>query len=76
MTLKRVRIMHIQLGHLLPGTYRNLTDAELKRLESVLQHSTGLPVAEQKKLERAESEKKYGKSGKKRPDYRTGRTVK
>ncbi len=72
MTLKRVRIMHIQLGHLLPGTYRNLTDAELKRLEDVLKHSTGLPVAERKKLEG----NKNGKSGKKRPDYRAGRAVK
>ena len=83
MTLKRVRIMHIQLGHLLPGTYRNLTDAELKRLEEVLKHSTGLPVAEQKKLEREEktnhrtgSGNRNGKPGKKGPDRRTGRTVK
>lgn len=83
MTLKRVRIMHIQLGHLLPGTYRNLTDAERKRLEEVLKHSTGLPVAEQKKLEREEktnhrtgSGNRNGKPGKKGPDRRTGRTVK
>lgn len=93
-TLKRVRIMHIQLGHLLPGTYRNLTDAEIKRLENVLKNSTGLPVAEQKKLDReaekAESKKqadrnakfrtgsgnRNGKPDKKRPDRRTGRTVK
>ena len=69
-TLKRVRIMHIQLGHLLPGTYRNLTDAELKRLETVLKNSTGLPVAEEKRLERerkAQEEKVSGekKAGKK-----------
>lgn len=83
MTLKRVRIMHIQLGHLLPGTYRNLTDAELLRLKDVLKHSTGLPVAEQKKMEREEktnhrtgSGNKNGKPGKKGPDRRAGRTVK
>ncbi len=51
-SLKRVRIMHIMLGRLLPGSYRNLSDAELTRLEEVLKHSSGLPVAEQKKLER------------------------
>lgn len=83
MTLKRVRIMHIQLGHLLPGTYRNLTDAELLRLKDVLKHSTGLPVAEQKKMEREEktnhrtgSGNKNGKPGKKGPNRRAGRTVK
>lgn len=100
LTLKRVRIMHIQLGHLLPGTYRNLTDAELKRLENVLKHSSGLPVAEQKRLaqekKKAEEKKpagkkpandktanyktgsgnRNGKSGKMRPNHRTGRIVK
>ena len=99
LTLKRVRIMHIQLGHLLPGSYRNLTDAELARLEDVLKHSTGLPVAEAKRLAKEEetaaekkaAEKKMtgkssnyrtgsgiknGTAGKKRPDRRTGRTVK
>ncbi len=47
-TLKRVRIMHIQLGHLKPGTYRNLSEGELARLQEVLKHSSGLPVAVQK----------------------------
>lgn len=48
LTLKRVRIMHIQLGHLKPGTYRNLSEGELARLQEVLKHSSGLPVAVQK----------------------------
>ena len=49
LALKRVRIMHIQLGHLKPGTYRNLSEGELIRLQEVLKHSSGLPVAVQKK---------------------------
>lgn len=65
MSLKRVRIMHIQLGHLLPGTYRNLTDAELSRLERVLKTSSGLPVAEQKKLQKEALEKENGQDQKK-----------
>ncbi|MEN0006825.1 MAG: pseudouridine synthase, partial [Bacteroidota bacterium] len=31
-TLKRIRIMHIQLGTLKPGQWRNLSEAELKAL--------------------------------------------
>ena len=52
LTLKRVRIMHIQLGHLKPGTYRNLTQGELARLQEVLKHSSGLPVAVQKQKQK------------------------
>ena len=52
LTLKRVRIMHIQLGHLKPGTYRNLTEGELVRLQDVLKHSSGLPVAVQKQKQK------------------------
>ena len=52
LTLKRVRIMHIQLGHLKPGTYRNLTEGELTRLQEVLKHSSGLPVAVQKQKQK------------------------
>ncbi len=48
LALKRVRIMHIQLGHLKPGTYRNLSEGELTRLQEVLKYSSGLPVAVQK----------------------------
>lgn len=35
-TLKRVRIMNIQLNHLKVGTYRNVTDAEWKQLNLLL----------------------------------------
>ncbi len=52
LSLKRVRIMHIQLGHLKPGTYRNLTQGELSRLQEVLKHSSGLPVAVQKQKQK------------------------
>lgn len=48
LALKRVRIMHIQLGHLKPGAYRNLSEGELIRLQEVLKHSSGLPVVVQK----------------------------
>ncbi len=58
LTLKRVRIMHIQLGHLKPGTYRNLTEGELARLQEVLKHSSGLPVAVQKQKQKEDLEKK------------------
>ncbi|SES84574.1 23S rRNA pseudouridine(2604) synthase RluF [[Clostridium] polysaccharolyticum] len=35
-TLKRVRIMNIQLNHLKTGTYRNVSDAEWKQLNVLL----------------------------------------
>lgn len=35
-TLKRVRIMNIQLNHLKTGTYRNITSAEWKQLNAIL----------------------------------------
>lgn len=44
-SLKRVRIMHIRLGRLKEGTYRNLTGEELKELEAVLKNSSALPAA-------------------------------
>lgn len=37
--LVRVRIMNIELGNLAPGTYRKLTDAELKELKRRIQYS-------------------------------------
>ena len=52
LSLKRVRIMHIQLGHLKSGTYRNLTEGELERLETVLKNSSGLPAAVEKQRKR------------------------
>ena len=57
-SLKRVRIMHIQLGHLKPGTYRNLSEGELERLQNVLKNSSGLPAAVEKQLKREQAEKK------------------
>lgn len=92
LTLKRVRIMHIQLGHLKPGTYRNLSEGELTRLKDVLKHSSGLPAAEEKKRvreaagkqpqDRHQTEKRTktrtgaAGHGNKKENYRTGRTVK
>ncbi len=60
LTLKRVRIMHIQLGHLNPGTYRNLSAGELERLQNMLKNSSGLPAAEEKKR-KAEAAEQTGK---------------
>lgn len=89
LSLKRVRIMHIQLGHLKPGTYRNLSEGELERLQTVLKNSSGLPAAVEKQLKREQNAKtvnrdatkkqaeKEGRShGKKTENRRTGRTVK
>ena len=81
LSLKRVRIMHIQLGHLKPGTYRNLSAGELDRLQNVLKNSSGLPAAVEKKMKREQSANQTGKkevrsNGKKTENRRTGRTVK
>lgn len=37
--LKRIRIMHLQLGNLKPGQWRNLTEQELKQLNDAVRHS-------------------------------------
>lgn len=89
LSLKRVRIMHIQLGHLKPGTYRNLSEGELERLQTVLKNSSGLPAAVEKQLKREQNaktvtggevkkqaEKGVRSHGKKTENRRTGRTVK
>ena len=81
LSLKRVRIMHIQLGHLKPGTYRNLSAGELERLQNVLKNSSGLPVAVEKQMKReqqakAANSKEVRSNGKKTENRRTGRTVK
>lgn len=89
LSLKRVRIMHIQLGHLKPGTYRNLSEGELARLQTVLKNSSGLPVAVEKQMKREQQAKQTGSNGikktenkevrshgKKTENRRTGRTVK
>ncbi|MGN0506528.1 MAG: 23S rRNA pseudouridine(2604) synthase RluF [Lachnospiraceae bacterium] len=88
--LKRVRIMHIRLGRLKPGTYRNLTTAELNELREVLKKSSALPAAECRKAERQaalqnrQTESRTGadygrnknRAAKERENYRAGRTVK
>jgi len=81
LSLKRVRIMHIQLGHLKPGTYRNLSAGELERLQNVLKNSSGLPAAVEKQMKRerqakAANSKEVQSNGKKTENRRTGRTVK
>lgn len=38
--LKRTRIMHITLGNLRPGQWRNLTDKELEQLNNAVKHSS------------------------------------
>lgn len=40
-TLKRIRIMHIQLGNLAVGKWRYLTPAEMKQLEKELENAAG-----------------------------------
>lgn len=87
--LKRVRIMHIQLGHLKPGTYRNLSEGELERLQLVLKNSSGLPAAVEKQKQREQqvrtaetkvvkktSSRTGEQNGKKKENRRTGRIVK
>ena len=81
LSLKRVRIMHIQLGHLKPGTYRNLSAGELERLQNVLKNSSGLPAAVEKQIKREQqakeaNSKEVRSNGKKTENRRTGRTVK
>lgn len=84
-SLKRVRIMHITLGRLNPGTYRNLTPAELSRLREVLKDSSKLPAAQakqeevqKKKTEPRKSDRrdtrKEMKSGNKSEDRKRNRT--
>ncbi len=81
LSLKRVRIMHIQLGHLKPGTYRNLSAGELERLQNVLKNSSGLPAAVEKQIKREQqakeaNSKEVRSNGKKTENRRTGRTAK
>ena len=73
LSLKRVRIMHIQLGHLKPGTYRNLSEGELERLQTVLKNSSGLPAAVEKQMKREQAAKQMAENvaGKKK-ENRTG----
>jgi len=71
-SLKRVRIMHIQLGHLKPGTYRNLSEGELARLQVVLKNSSGLPAAVEKQLKREQAEKQQKEAVVNKTGNRTG----
>lgn len=48
-SLKRMRIMNIQLGDLRPGAYRELTQKEYDRLMKALKGSSNLSYKEQKK---------------------------
>lgn len=61
--LKRVRIMHITLGRLHPGTYRNLTTEEWKKLREILQSSSKLPAAELKKRTPTGRDRNHGTGG-------------
>ena len=65
--------MHIQLGHLKPGTYRNLSEGELERLQTVLKNSSGLPAAVEKQRKREQAAKQLAEdvTGKK-IENRTG----
>lgn len=38
--LKRTRIMHLELGNLKPGQWRNLTEKELNQLNNAVQQSS------------------------------------
>jgi hypothetical protein len=43
--LQRVRFLHIELGHLKPGRWRNLTDAEVAGLRAVMKGPARKPAA-------------------------------
>lgn len=47
-SLKRTRIMHINLNHLQVGGYRNLTTAEREQLKNILAHSSKLAAKDTK----------------------------
>jgi 16S rRNA U516 pseudouridylate synthase RsuA-like enzyme len=46
--LQRVRFLHIELGHLKPGRWRNLTDAEVDGLRAVMKAKRPAAPAPQK----------------------------
>ena len=48
-TLKRVRIMNIELGNLKEGTWRDVTDSEWKQLQKLIAHSSNTTVIPGKK---------------------------
>ena len=71
-SLKRIRIMHIQLGHLKPGTYRNLSEGELERLKMVLKTSSGLPAAVEKQKLREQNRQQKKEEGKRQEPSQNG----
>lgn len=47
MTLKRIRIMNINLGHLHVGGYRNVTEKEIEGLKELLSNSVNQPLSKE-----------------------------
>jgi len=47
LTLKRIRIMNINLGHLHIGDYRNVTDKEIEGLKELLSNSVNQPLSKE-----------------------------
>jgi len=69
LTLKRVRIMNILLGHLKTGDFRNVTDKELTELKRLLESSSSEALAGQtgensSKREAGEAKTRGNKGGK------------
>ncbi|GAA4655150.1 hypothetical protein GCM10023142_22880 [Anaerocolumna aminovalerica] len=47
LTLKRIRIMNINLGHLHIGDYRNVTEKEIEGLKELLSNSVNQPLSKE-----------------------------
>lgn len=54
-SLKRIRVMNIELGDLPVGKWRNLTEKELKKLKEMIRYSDNRP------LEEIKADKRHGK---------------
>lgn len=59
LTLKRVRIMNINLGHLQLGGYRNVTDKELAALNELIADSANTPDLENKPKKRIDKKESF-----------------
>ena len=59
LTLKRVRIMNINLGHLQLGGYRNVTDKELAGLNDLIADSDNAPDLEEKPKRRIDKKESF-----------------
>ena len=68
LTLKRVRIMNILLGHLKTGDYRNVTDKELNELKRLLEPSVNEASSGQNGEEDRSKMQGAAKQGKKSED--------